>query len=282
VALRRELTSLEQQMSATERAACAEYGSGPLVDLACYDAVRQGVPTLLELLEHRDAQVRGAAVYALAWFAEDASAALPRLHALLASEQDSAVLANAMLSIGLLARLASHPEAAAPLQRYLDHDSLLLRVAAAIGAARAPLAEPIIAALVEAARDSERLAQVGENVLFHEGDLTGYASLMLARFGANDRARIVPVLCQALRGVAAYRSLAVTRALLELVIPRDSATPIREVPADQLDPLLRQALTAIAEYGGWGVNGATFVNYATLVRSYGLPDSQAALRRYLA
>jgi hypothetical protein len=280
VAFRRSLTEAEQQLSADGRAACAEYGYGPRIDIDCYDAVRHGVITLIRLLEDHDPEVRSPAAYALAWFPEDSTASLPRLLRLLDQETEHATLATLILTIGLLARTSTVSLDLKKLDTFLFHHALLIRVAAAIGLAREPLERRIIDILIEAILAPEQLQAVSADIRFNEGNLAGYASLVLARYGTINREQIVPALCQTLRGVNSYQSLDVTRALLELITV-DSKTPIRNVPADQLDVLQRQALRAIADHGGWRIDDALFVNYSELVRAYGLPDSQEALQRYL-
>ncbi len=280
VAFRRTLTEAEQQLSADDRAACAEYGYGPRIDIDCYDAVRQGVSTLIRLLDDDDLQVRSAAAYALAWFPEDSAISLPRLLRRLDQETEHVTLATLILTISLLARASTVALNVEKLDSFLFHHRLLIRVAAAIGLAREPLERRIIDILIEAILTPEQLQAESAGVRFNEGNLAGYASLVLARYGATNREQIVPVLCQTLRGVNAYQSLDVTRALLELIVV-DSTTPIRNVPVDQLDMLQRQTLRAIADYGGWRIDDAIFANYSELVRAYGLPDSKEALQRYL-
>ncbi|XVQ12441.1 HEAT repeat domain-containing protein [Spirillospora sp. CA-255316] len=76
-------------------------------ELACYDAVRAGVPVFRELLGDGDPEVRASAAYALAWFPEDVDAALPSLLALLDAEPLSGVAAHAIVSAGLLTADAS-------------------------------------------------------------------------------------------------------------------------------------------------------------------------------
>ncbi len=278
-AWRRSVAESESEMSVAERADCDRYGYGPQVDLDCYDAARQGVPALLDLLADGEARLRRAAAYALAWFPEDALRSLPALRERLAQESGDIDVANLLLAIGLLARTSGAADAS-PASDFLPHDSLIVRVAAAVALSRDPLAVEVVEILLEAVLSAIELDGRGDDIRFNEGNLAAYASLVLAHGGDEARDRAIPALCSALESVNARQSLDVTSALLSFIV-EGKEKPIEETPLDALDPLELRGLRAIADHGGWTVDGGIFVNYCELVRSYGLPDSQAALAEYL-
>ncbi len=94
VALRRQLAQGDSRKTPSERAECdAKYGYGPSIDLRCYDAVRSGVPSLLRLLSDEESSIRRSAVYALAWFPEDAAESLPAIRHRLQVESESSSIA---------------------------------------------------------------------------------------------------------------------------------------------------------------------------------------------
>lgn len=72
--------------------------------LVAYDAVREGVPVLADLAADADAELAGAAVYALAWFPERAEQIVPALAALAADDGNPVELASAaIVALGLVA-----------------------------------------------------------------------------------------------------------------------------------------------------------------------------------
>lgn len=279
-AFRREVAEADAQVSAEDRLAQAKFGWYRNVELECYDAVRQGVPTILPLLDDPDPAVRRAAVYLLAWFPEEAATTLNLVQAKLATEEDEDTLATIILSLGLLARSTEAEAILDGVRRFLVHSKPILRVAAALALARAPLTDDILAILIEAVLEPEQFQHRDERVRFNDGDLVGYACRVLARYGMADRERIVLALCQTLAAVEPDQSLDVTGAILEIITARGTE-PIANKQLDALTPLQVQALRAIAEHGGWRVGGAYFANYSALVRAYGLPDSQETLKGYL-
>lgn len=272
------------QMTPDEQAECAEYGSGPQVELDCYDAVRATIPTLQSLLTEDDSSLRQATVYALSWFPEEASTSVPLIYTLLKQSSDSNERAIALIALGLLMRTSDLSRSEWPLASYLDDEAELVRIAAAIALCSSPIEARVLKTLLEPLGDTEALQELGASLLFNEGNLSGYVTLTLAHLSgssASERALVIPALCQALEAVGPYESLDVTQALLTL-LHDGRETPLTELPSAQLSVLDRQALTAIADHGGWEIGGgAIFANYRSLVRAYGLPDSQAALRDYL-
>jgi len=275
------LKESDSQMSLTDQAECDEYGVGPRADLDCYDSVQNGVPVLIKLLTDDDARLRRAAIYALAWFPENAPQSLPAIRQFLANASDEIEVANALIAYGVLARSSKSAVNESELRDFLSHASLIIRVAAAIAIARDPLTDDIIEILVASILAAEELQISGEDIRFNEGNLAGYASRVLARGGARTRDKIVPALCETLKSVNRHQSLDVTRSLLDLIVG-DRTTPIKDMPAGTLAPLELSALREIARHGRWKVGDYVFVNYSDLVREYGLPDSQESLIEYLS
>jgi HEAT repeat protein len=275
------LKESDSQMSLTDQAECDEYGVGPRADLDCYDSVQNGVPVLIKLMTDDDARLRRAAIYALAWFPENARQSLPAIRQFLANASDEIEVANALVAYGVLARSSKSAINESELRDFLSHASLIIRVAAAIAIARDPLTDDIIEILVASILAAEDLQIRGEDIRFNEGNLAGYACRVLARWGSRTRDKIVPALCETLKSVNKHQSLDVTRSLLDLIVG-DRTTPIKDMPAGALDPLELSALREIARHGRWIVGNYVFVNYSDLVREHGLPDSQESLIEYLS
>lgn len=287
-ATRRGIAEAVARMSKAERKECEEYGFGPQVVLDCYEAAGAGVPVFVNLLSEEDTDLKGTALYALAWFPEQSETIFPAFQQILSSSTEEEILINALLAIGLLNQHAERPLSAEVIRPYLLHAALSVRVSAAIALAPAGLTHELIQILVGALTESEALEDATELTLFNEGDLAGYCSMILAHYGREYSAIVLPVLSEVLSKVAPYPSLGITRSILNLaifdpalVVDGEPTRFLQDTPVGKLQPHTRAALQAIAEHGGWYMGKSQFGNYAELMRGYKVPDTQEALKKYL-
>ncbi|MEV0661123.1 HEAT repeat domain-containing protein [Actinomadura luteofluorescens] len=234
-------------------------------ELAAYDAVRAGLPTVRTLLGDDDAGVRATAAYTAGWFPEEAAGTLPALGALLDVEQDPNVIAHALVAAGLLdgrallPRLREHLAAAEPLPRW----------AAAIALARLGAADaPVIAELAASSTSPPE----GE-VAFLEGDLRLYSALTIAALDEAPPDAVEAVL-DGLSRTSGEASFPMAGAALRLTF----GTPVVPLPrfAD-LTPAQRRMVRTVAELPSdswqWG-------NLLEILRAWGLPTVHAECRRY--
>jgi hypothetical protein len=264
-------------------------------DWKAYQAVQAGAEDLIRLLDSDDAALRTASAYALAHFPAVAAEAAPAIRAALARDADPLQRANLVLCLGMLGRYLQDPSDAGPIAANLTADQPeVLRLAAAIalgtllGAALpAAAVEVLLQAVVNASEpvvgaevlpDSlERWGNVPdqgpasyEGLRWNEGDLVGYASLMLSDIGPGQVDRILPVLCQAIQRTHPGPGFKMAYALLDLVFPRNDCDP--SGPLDRLNRHQQQALQALlhsSHYRGWmGVR-------------YGLPHDEQQLAQLL-
>ena len=203
--------------SPAERADWALCGMSPRTDLACYDAVREGVPKLIPLLSCTDPALRRAAAYALAWFPENASKSLPSLQVLTAGESSESGIANAVLSLGLLVRSSKIAWPLEPQQVLLSHTSKVVRTAAAIALARNPLPDAVVDVLLGAVCSPE-LQELGEEIQFHGGDLARFAALVLTQPGSAALERLIPTLSRHLRSTDFASSMEAADVVVHLVL----------------------------------------------------------------
>ena len=142
------------------------------IAVAAHDAVRQGVPLFRTLLAHPDPAVRAAAAYALAWFPEDAEGSVPALAALATSDVDDGIAATARVSMGLLGTATD-----------FDDPRPVVRWATAVGQVRV-YGTGAGQEAVDELRHWTAASGRDERVPYLDGDLVGYATLVLDRLGA--------------------------------------------------------------------------------------------------
>ncbi|MBA9007690.1 HEAT repeat domain-containing protein [Thermomonospora cellulosilytica] len=238
-------------------------------ELACYDAVRAGVPELTGLLEDEDPRVRATTAYLLGFFPEEAPRTLPGL--LRAARTDP----HAIVSAGLV----GDASCAERLRPYLGDEDPLRRCAAALALARLGAAdEAVIGELAAVAAEPPGAQDDGEEsgapFLFMEGDLRGYAAATLAALDGEVGARAAEAMIEGLARTSQTGSFNTAAAVLQLVFgePRQPLPPLEE-----LTDLQRKAVRTLAEMGPetwrWG-------NFMGILRAWGLPSDRAELRAY--
>ena len=266
---------------------------------AAYEAVEAGTGLFVKWTRDPDAQVRAAAVYALAWFPRRARGSVTAVRHVATTEPDPLQRANALLSLALLDRALGEgagedAELFTGLLREGNPPPVRLAAAIALGmAAREGGGLPAEATAVLLAAVGGSCGAEGDGgdggeeqpVLLHwnDGDLVGVAGLVLVAAGgahSEDRERVVEALCAALPAAAPMSSLTLTGALLDVTLRETPGTP-PQVP-DTWTPLQKRALEAIAEHGAWRVGIAQFGNYGSLLDDYGLPGSEERFREFVA
>lgn len=275
-----DCSAYESQMSLDEN---EQLGVGQNVEIACYDAVLSHIETLTQLTNDSDISVRHAAVYLLAWFPECAEESISVLISLLEREPDLMFLPDLILAIGLLRRCGDVDISNKILSKYLiAKQPLCVRVAAAIAlSSETSLNSEYIRVLLDGVMQTKALNENCKKMYFNEGDLSGYASLTLAKFGQQSAEEVIPVICQVLPQVTPYNSIDLTKSILEL-IRSGKNRPLGEMQAQELSTVEIDALRTIATNGGWELSdGVMFVNYSNLLESYGLPGNRNALLKYL-
>lgn len=245
------------------------------VAVAAYDAVRAGVPLFRALLSDPAPAVRVHAAYALGWFPEDAVASLSALETLTAgvpSGQDDAVLATALVASGLLGR--------APAGAALTDARPLVRWGAAIAAGTVGRANTGARAVEELLHWTGSAAGADRRVPFLDGDLAGYAGLVLGVLGTQHADATFEALLSRIPSVSGLEALPVIGEALRAAFPAGPRPP--EVLFAGLDERQRRLVTTlVASPDTWLLNGAMFANFSGMIHGYGLPSSHQALRAFV-
>lgn len=281
--LRRSLRAAEESMTPPEGEDCRKYHYGPLIDLACYEAVLAGLPALAHLLEDPDEDLRCACAYLFSWFPDAAASSLPALLVSATEARSGRDQAHAMIAIGMLGVEALDEGQFALLRSQCTAaPSALVRTTAAMAIYRRDPGEAQ-GTLIQALLDARTLTFGEDELWFNEGNLAGHIALIFSDAPEHAHGQLVPALCAVLETVNPYQSLDVTRAILDLVAGAPDGRPdyFGRRPASDLTARQRKALESIRDHGGWKFETHQFANYSELVQHYGLPGRQDELRAYL-
>jgi hypothetical protein len=223
--------------------------------LACYDAVRAGVPLFQRLLTEPDAATRSQAAYALAWFPEHTDGTIPVLTGAVRHEPDPMVAATMLVALGLLAEPAN-TEVQALLDSQLRADQEWRRWGAAVAQAAVAVrsgrevppdrTQPVLAELARGIRDYSVPAERDDRRprwLF--GRVRGLSALYLVRLGPIAVAPTIAAVAAVLPSVDIWDGEYLVEALLVAAFPDgppDAPPPLETLTANQ-----RQALAALAD-----------------------------------
>lgn len=244
-----------------------------------YDAVRQRLPTLVRLAEDPDPKLRLAATFALAWFREEAAYSISVVGRRVDWESDLLLRANAVLTLGLLAKYVGQDESPR-LTPLLSSQNPQLRLAAAIAIATfsgEPTPSNVVDILVEG------FERGGESALaWHDGDLRGYATMTLASVGPRFE-EALPRMLDALRKSTDELAFHMTCSLLDVLFPYDR----KPASVKDLTPVQHALLKVLAETPDlWqpeevGKDGKTYNHLWGILGGKDLPSSRKEMRDFL-
>jgi len=234
-------------------------------EMAAYDAVRVGVPLFRSLLADGDASVRTWAASAVAWFPEDAGESLP---ALATVRGEPVSTATAVVAAGLL---GGRPDPG-----LLADPDPLLRWAAAIAFANVDqesASQEVVAELL-----AQVVGETSGAVPFLDGDLRGYAALALGEVGERHHVAVFDTLLSRIPAVQGIPALPIVGQALRLAFP---STLAEGTAFSALDSRQQRLVSALVESPStWQIGDATFANFSSLIRAYGLPSWWEKLRDY--
>ncbi|WP_449065123.1 HEAT repeat domain-containing protein [Planomonospora algeriensis] len=240
-------------------------------ELNAYDAVRAEVPALRGLLDDDDPLVRAATAYLLGWFPEEAAGSVAALGTLLERESVTGVIADAIVSAGLLSATELTPR----LRDHLGGSEPVSRWAAATALARLGVVEPEVIGVLAAASVDPPATDAKPETLFMDGDVRGYAAQTLATLNGRLPAEIIDAVLDGLSRTSQVAAFSTAAAALRLTFPGCAPRPLP--PFADLTGPQRRTVRVLAELGPetwrWG-------NFTSIVRAWNLPDTHAECRAY--
>ncbi|WP_246239686.1 HEAT repeat domain-containing protein [Acrocarpospora corrugata] len=239
--------------------------------LDAYEAVQAELPALRRLLGDDDPRIRAATAYLLGWFPEEAEGSVAALRTLLESEAVIGVLANAVVSAGLL----SDAELVPRLRELLRGSEPLLRWAAGIALAQLNVIEPEVIGVLAAASADPPKADVEPAVHFLDGDLRGYASQTLAMLDDRIPPETVGAVVEGLSRTSEIAAFTTTAAALRLTFPGGAPRPLPSF-AELTEPQQR-VVRVLAELSPetW-----RWANFTSIMQNWHLPNRHAECRAY--
>lgn len=264
---RHQSEQTEEQLEHNE-----EFGFGPLVELACYEAVNASLEPIIPFLaEHADPTLWSSLAYLFTWFPDHGETVIPLLVDSLDKLTDHSALATGLLALAYIRKNSECDDSdPRPFPHFLRHPALLVRTAAALARSHGDLEESL-EVLFEALKRPETLRRASRNVLFLGGDLIAYTIRILTRLGGKAlRPRAIPILAESIQSCRPAEMLTVTRYLLNLIASGPGKNFPDFLPEDWDEEALL-GIRSIAKHGGWTHEREHQPAFTRLLASYGLP-----------
>lgn len=253
-----------------------------MVDIT--DEARKGVPCFVQLLGSDDEYVRMAAAYMLSWLPEDLETFAPALWEVASNDESDTVRANALIALAIASGDETFEEYVEATEEMLAGAEPVVRFGAAVALGTwnpKTVPDAVVQVLLDAiARSGSDVAEEGEDwcIAWCDGDYGAHASAVLTLVCADDPARIVNAVSDALPGMQTLHAAAAAGTVLGLLFPDrfdDSAA--------SLDPAQRRFLALLSDVRApWFLGDTTFGNFSLTMSGFGLPGSMEELRKFLA
>jgi len=278
-----------------------------------YKAVLKRVPSFYNFLDSKDNEERLWATFAVAWFREEAKNSIPKVREVLNREKSEKNIANAILSLSMLDSYVEDVSDTTLFKKYLIKDNpTLVKISAAIALinilkdnVESSVFNDLSNSLIELAkrdRQSKNLHAMtvsiekkngetldlgvytsggkGEASIFpwNDGDMVGYITKVVSKFGRKYPNRVIPALCEALQYLDGIPALTLTRTILWIVFPDPPKGPLWT--KEELNENQRSVIKAIANSPrAWTYNGKPHGNYRMEIRNWRLPEKIKDLKK---
>lgn len=120
------------------------------------------------------------------------------------------------------------------------------------------------------------LQSLGEIESAHASTVSTLVGRCLEKLGPDFRERAVQSICRQLKTARPMEAMSLTQSLLTLVFNGQPPKNASELSMNQ-----RMAVETIRDFGPFKVSGGIFANYASMLAGWGLPQSAAAIDKWL-
>ncbi|KAI4602773.1 hypothetical protein KJ359_007991 [Pestalotiopsis sp. 9143b] len=256
-----------------------------VAELGVYDAVKDGLQHMIDLLKDDSAAVRQEAAYALAWFPEELDRIHPALLNLIDSETNPVVQATGLIALGQLQTRSEGDLEGTPVVQCLESiyanggGSGFGRWASAIALIMLHVSQPEhVNEVLRKLRENEYLQEYDPWNLkdvsfeFADPDLTSLATMSLRNLTRANSQGSEMVIIETIPSSRGETTLVLAEIGLKLLFEHPASEPLTpESLTDDQRELVR-ALTKVDNFN-W-----SFANFLSILRAWGLPMSLQKLK----
>ena len=250
----------------------------------CYKAVLKEVPTYIQFIKDMDDNIRLNAIFALAWFREEANTSITKIRELLKKEENTTLIASILITLSMLGAYLNDISDRNIFKQYIEGNySFLIKVSAAISMInilQENTEKETLDFLISNLENISQLEISSGSFPWNDGDLVGYVADVLKFFGVESPDIIVPAFCTILKKLTGFRAFNLINALFWIVFP--------EIPdGDQwtlkeLNKYQKQVLRVIAgNLNIWDSEELDYENLSLLLKDFKLPSTLEDLKKLL-
>jgi len=250
----------------------------------CYKAVLKEVPTYIQCLNDKDEMVRLNAIFALAWFREEAKTSISKVRELLKKETDPKLIASILITLSMLGAYLNDTSDHNIFKQYIHEKyTFLINVSAAISIInilQEDTEKEILDFLISNLEKINQLEISPVSFPWNDGDLVGYVADVLKFFGVESPETIVPAFCKILKTLSGFRAFNLINALFWIVFP--DIPDGDEWTFKELNKYQKQVLRAItANINTWRSEELNYENLSLLLKDFKLPSTLEGLKKLL-
>jgi hypothetical protein len=256
-----------------------------VAELGVYDAVKDGLQHIIDLLKDDSAAIRQEAAYALAWFPEELDRIHPALFDLIDSETNPVVQATGLIALGQLQTRSESNLADTPVVRHLesvyamDSGFDLSRWASAIAlimlhASQSEHVHEVLRKLKESdyLQEYEPRNLNDVNFEFADPDLASLAAMSLRNLNRENSQGSEMVIIETIPSSRGETTLVLAEIGLKLLFEKPVSEPLAPESLTHDQRELIRALTKVDSFN-W-----SFANFLSILKGWGLPMSLQKLK----
>ena len=248
-----------------------------------YKAVLKEVETYYNFLDSNNPEIKIMAIFGVAWFREKASESIPKLRRLLGKEKDEIILANLLISLSMLDAYVEERNDEEQLRNYFTHNSLIVKISAAIALVNILNEEVDIAPIDYILKQLPVIIDMNMSPFefpWNDGELLGFISEVIKFCAVQFPEKVVPDLSNLLSKLTGVQALNILYSLLWIVFPD---LPEQDIwTLKQLNKYQKMVLRVLVKNDKlWTNEDLEVADLSTLLGEYKLPDNRKDLRKFL-
>ncbi len=263
-----------------------EFYCDPYIALDLYEKIQSRRSEIIPHIADQSPPIAISAMYAAAFLCPDEPTARKAVVSRL-NDRDQDVRCATYFTLALMDRCLDRTDRLDEIAPALNADDRLERFAAATAIAEAhtihDLREPLVYGLAHWAspRGKDERSQVLRETWWSQA--TFIAIDLIREYVTEPTETWIDAFAVGLRGASAMSGVSIAAALIRFITPKGVRT-YKDLPASALTPMQRRGLEVLREHGIWSLNGdmdGQFLNWSTLLRNFGLPETRDTFKAYL-